>query len=622
MDALTNRPLFTASQWQCEDISNYKWSMIHCLTVTVCRWTLLQMEHYSLPHSDNAKMYAPTNEALFTVSQWQCGDGRAYKWTTIHCLTVTVQRYMYALTNEALFTASQWQCGDGRSYKWTTIHSLTVTVRRWKNLQMEHYLVPHNDSVEMDPLTNGPLFTASQWKCEDGRQYKWSTIHCLTMTVWRWTLLQMDHYSLPQWQCEDGRCYKWTLFTSSQGQCWDGGSYKWTAIHSFTVTVRDGHSYKWTTVCSLRVTVLRWTLLQMDRYLQPHSDSTKMDALTNGPLFAPSDWQCWDERSYKWTTIHFLTVTVWRWTLLQMDHYSMLHNNCAEMDALTNWPLFTVSHWECEDGITYKWRTIHCLTVTVWRWKFLQMEHYLLPHSDSVQMDAFTNETIFTTSQWESEDGRSCKWSTIHCLRMTVWRWTLLQMDRYSLPHSDSTKMDILTNGPLFTPSEWQCGDGHSYKWTTFHCLTVTVRRCTLLQMKHYLLPQSDSAEMNALTNGPLFTASQWESGIWTLLQMDHYSLPHSDSTKMDILTNGPLFTAWQWQGEDGGTYKCSNIHCLTVTVWRWKLLQMEQYSLPHSDSAKIDALTNEALLTASQWQCGDGRSYKWNTIHCLTMTV
>ena len=156
MDALTNGTLFTTSQWQCEDVRSYKWSTIHCLKMTVWRRTCLQMDHYSLPHSDSAKMYA--------------------------------------LTNEALFTASQWQCGDGRSYKWTTIHSLTVTVRRWKNLQMEHYLVPHNDSVEMDPLTNGPLFTASQWKCEDGRQYKWSTIHCLKVTVWRWTLLQMKHY--------------------------------------------------------------------------------------------------------------------------------------------------------------------------------------------------------------------------------------------------------------------------------------------------------------------------------------------------------------------------------------------------------------------------------------------
>ena len=158
--------------------------------------------------------------------------------------------------------------------------------------------------------------------------------------------------------------------------------------------------------------------------------------------------------------------------------------------------------------------------------------------------DALTNGTLFTASQWKYDGGRSYKWSTIHYLTITVWRWTLLQIENYSLPHSESTTMDALTNEVLFTTSQWLCGDGRSYKSKTIHYLTVKVRRWTFLQMDHYLLPQSDSAEMNALTNGTLFTASQWMCGRWTLLQMDHYSLPHSDSLEMDALANGPLFNA------------------------------------------------------------------------------
>ena len=124
----------------------------------------------------------------------------------------------------------------------------------------------------------------------------------------------------------------------------------------------------------------------MDHYSQPHSDITKMDALTNGPLFTASEWQFWDERSYKWTAIYSLTVTERRGTLLQMDHYSLPYSDSVEMDALTNGPPFTASQWQCEEVRSYKWSTIHCLTMRVWRWTLLQIDHYSLPHSDSVKI--------------------------------------------------------------------------------------------------------------------------------------------------------------------------------------------------------------------------------------------
>ena len=146
MDALTNGPLFTASNWQCGDGRSYKWTTIHCLIITVRRWTFLEMDHYSLLHSDSAKMDPLRNEPLFTASQWLCGDGCSYKWTTIHCFTVTVWE-MDALANGPLFISSQWQCGDGRSYKWTTIYCPTVRV--WL----------------IDTLTNGPLFMYKQPSC-------------------------------------------------------------------------------------------------------------------------------------------------------------------------------------------------------------------------------------------------------------------------------------------------------------------------------------------------------------------------------------------------------------------------------------------------------------------------
>ena len=221
---------------------------------------------------------------------------------------------MEALKNGTLFTSSQWQCEHRRSCKWSTINCLTVTVWRWTLLQMEHYSLPHNDGVEMYALTNGALFSASKWKCEDGCSYKWTTIHCLKVTVWRWTLLQIDRYSVPH---NDGV---------------DGCSYKWTAIFCFTVTVR------------------RWTLLLLDHYSQPDRDSTNMDAPRNGLKFIASQWQCGDGRSYKWTTIHCLTVIVCTWTLLERNNYSLHHSDSVQMDALTNGSLFTASQWQCEDG--------------------------------------------------------------------------------------------------------------------------------------------------------------------------------------------------------------------------------------------------------------------------------
>ena len=146
MDTLTYGPLLISSQWQCGKGRPYKWTTIHCLIITVRRWTFLEMDHYSLLHSDSAKMDPLRNEPLFTASQWLCGDGCSYKWTTIHCFTVTVWE-MDALANGPLFISSQWQCGDGRSYKWTTIYCPTVRV--WL----------------IDTLTNGPLFMYKQPSC-------------------------------------------------------------------------------------------------------------------------------------------------------------------------------------------------------------------------------------------------------------------------------------------------------------------------------------------------------------------------------------------------------------------------------------------------------------------------
>ena len=183
-------------------------------------------------------------------------------------------------------------------------------------------------------------------------------------------------------------------------------------------------------------------------------------------------------------------MTVWRWTLLQLEQYSLLHSDSAKMEALANEALLTASQWQCGDGRSYKWNTIHCLTMTVWRCTLLQMEHYSLHHSESAKMDALTNWALFSASKWLCGDGRSYKWSTIHCLTVTVCRWTLLQMKHYSLPHSESAKIEELTNGSLFTASQWQCEDKRSYKWHTIH----------------YSLPKSDSVEMDTLRNGPLFT--------------------------------------------------------------------------------------------------------------------
>ena len=318
-------------------------------------------------------------------------------------------------------------------------------VLRWALLQNNgRYSQPHSDSTKMDALTNGLLFTSSQWQCCYGRSYKWTTIQCFTMTVWRWMLLQIENYSLH------------------------------------------------------------------------HSDSAKMDALTNEALFTASQSLCGEGRSYKWQTIHCLTVTVWRWTLLEIDHYSLIGFDNVEY------------------GRSYKWYTIHCITGTVRRSTLLKMKHYSLPHNDSVEMDALTNRKLFTASQWKYDDGRSYKWSTIHYLTITVWRWTLLQIENYSLPHSESTKMDILTNGPLFAPSEWQCWDERSYKWNTIHSLTVNVR------------------EMDALTNGPLFTSSQWQFGDGRSCKWTSIQCFISDRAEMDALTNWPLITVSHWQCEDG----------------------------------------------------------------------
>ena len=58
---------------------------------------------------------------------------------------------------------------------------------------------------------------------------------------------------------------------------------------------------------------------------------------------------------------------------------------------------------------------------------------------------------------------------------------------------------------------------------------------------------------------------------------MDHYSLLHSDSAVMDALTNGPLFTGAQLQyTKMDALPNGTTIHCLTMTVRRWELLQME----------------------------------------------
>ena len=275
-----------------------------------------------------------------------------------------------------------------------------------------------------------------------------------------------------------------------------------------------------------------------------------MDARTNRPLFTAAQWKCGDGRedglSYKWTTIHCLTVTVQWWTLLQMDHCSLLGSD------------------NVGDGRSYKWSTIYCLTVTVRRWTLLQFHHFLLLHSESAKMVALTNEALFTASQWESGDRRSYKWNTIfaasqwQCEDGSTYKWNTIQYLRVRM-----WKMDSLTNGHLFTSLQWQCGDGRSYKWTTIFCFTVTVRR-------------------------------------WTLLLLDHYSQPHRDSTNMDAPRNGPKFIASQWQCGDGRSYKWTTIHCLNVIVWTWTLLERNNYSLPQGDSGNMAALTNGPLFTAS----------------------
>ena len=192
-------------------------------------------------------------------------------------------------------------------------------------------------------------------------------------------------------------------------------------------------------------------------------------------------------------------MTVWRWTILEIEQYSLSHIDCVGV------------------GLSYQWTTVHFLTVTVERWTLFQMDSYLLPLSHSGEMDALANGQLFTASQWHCEDGRSNKWTTIHCLAVTMW------------------EMDTLTNGQLFTSSHWQCGDGGFYKWNTIHCFC------------------SNSTNMAALTSGPLLTASRWH-WIWTLLGMYHYSLPHSDSVG------------------DGHSYAWTTIHFLAVTVRRWTL--------------------------------------------------
>ena len=202
----------------------------------------------------------------------------------------------------------------------------------------------------------------------------------------------------------------------------------------------------------------RWTFLQMDHYSVPHSEISKMVALTNEALFTASQWESGDRRSYKWNTI------------------------------------FAASQWQCEDGSTYKWNTIQYLRVRMWK------------------MDSLTNGNLFTSLQCQCGDGRSYKWTTIFWFTVTVRIWTLLGMDQNSLPHGDSVEVDALTNRPLFTASQWQCGDGRSYKWSTVDCLTMTVWRWTLLQIENYSLLHSESVEMDAkmdaLSNGPLFSAS------------------------------------------------------------------------------------------------------------------
>ena len=160
------------------------------------------MGNYSLPHSDIAKKDALTNEPLITASHWQCERWTLWqiKWTTIHYLRVRMWE-MDSLTNGQLLTSSHWQCVYGRFYKWTTINCFTVTVERLTLLGMDHNWLPHNNSPEMDALTNWALFTASQWQYGYGRFYQFTTIPCLTR------------------------------------QCGDGRSYTWTTIHSITVTV-------------------------------------------------------------------------------------------------------------------------------------------------------------------------------------------------------------------------------------------------------------------------------------------------------------------------------------------------------------------------------------------------
>ena len=219
-----------------------------------------------------------------------------------------------------------------------------------------------------------------------------------------WPLLQVDHYSL--------------LLRHSVG---------------------DGRSYRCTSIYCLTVIVTIFMLFQMDNYPLPH---VEMHALTNGPLFTASHRQCRDGSSYKWRTIHCLTVTVRRWTQLQMQYYSLRHNDSAKMNALRNRTLSTIAHCQCGNN---KWSYIRCLTVTVWKLESLSNgQLFTASHRHSGEVDVLRNRQLFRTPESECE------------------RWTLLQMDNYLLPYSESADMDALTNGLLFTVSQWQYEYGRS----------------------------------------------------------------------------------------------------------------------------------------------------------------
>ena len=300
----------------------------------------------------------------------------------------------------------------------------------------------------------------------------------------------------------------------------------------------------------------------MELYSLPHSDSVEVGI------------------SFKWTTIHCLTQIQWgggrsyKQRAIQDPRVRVW-----EMDSFTNGQLFTSLQWECRDGRSYKWTTIYCFTVTVRIWPLLEVDHYPLVHSNSAEMDALTNLLLCPASQLHCSNGCFYKWTNFYCVAVRV------------------REMDVLTNVPLLTVSHRQYEVGRSYKCATIHSLKMRVRRWTLLYMDDYSLPHNDNAEMDSLPNGPLFFASKWQFGRWTLLEMYHYSLPHSVSAEMDSITNGALITVWQWECQDGRSYKRTTIPCLTSTVPRWTLLQIEHYPLSHSDSAEI---TNGAIFTAS----------------------